>query len=41
MAFDKTGTLTKGKPQVTDIITNDRISEREVLSITAAIEKTI
>ncbi|MGD6966111.1 heavy metal translocating P-type ATPase [Rossellomorea vietnamensis] len=39
IAFDKTGTLTKGKPQVTDIITHPEITEREVLSITASIEK--
>ncbi|MGD6801023.1 heavy metal translocating P-type ATPase [Rossellomorea aquimaris] len=39
IAFDKTGTLTKGKPQVTDIITHPEITEREVLSVTASIEK--
>ncbi|TYS14946.1 cadmium-translocating P-type ATPase [Rossellomorea vietnamensis] len=39
IAFDKTGTLTKGRPQVTDIITHPEITEREVLSITASIEK--
>ncbi|MGF2615060.1 cadmium-translocating P-type ATPase [Rossellomorea vietnamensis] len=39
IAFDKTGTLTKGRPQVTDIIINPDLSEREVLGITASIEK--
>jgi Zn2+/Cd2+-exporting ATPase len=39
IAFDKTGTLTKGKPQVTDIVTGEGVSEREVLAIAAAIEK--
>ncbi|WP_421383918.1 heavy metal translocating P-type ATPase [Bacillus salacetis] len=38
IAFDKTGTLTKGNPQVTDVITDGTISERDVLGITAAIE---
>ncbi|EDL62999.1 heavy metal translocating P-type ATPase, partial [Bacillus sp. SG-1] len=39
VAFDKTGTLTRGKPKVTDIITDQALSESEVLGITAAIEK--
>ncbi|RIW32305.1 cadmium-translocating P-type ATPase [Bacillus salacetis] len=39
IAFDKTGTLTKGRPQVTDIITGEGVSECEILAITAAIEK--
>lgn len=38
IAFDKTGTLTRGKPQVTDVITVNGITEDEVLSISAAIE---
>lgn len=39
IAFDKTGTLTKGIPSVTDIITLGDNNERELLKITAAIEK--
>jgi Zn2+/Cd2+-exporting ATPase len=38
MAFDKTGTLTNGVPEITDIMPY-RLSEHEVLLITAAIEK--
>lgn len=39
IAFDKTGTLTVGRPEVTDIITMNGISEKEFLAISAAIEK--
>ncbi|EDL65596.1 cadmium-transporting ATPase [Bacillus sp. SG-1] len=39
IAFDKTGTLTVGRPEVTDIITMEGISEVEFLGISAAIEK--
>ncbi|MBS4192202.1 cadmium-translocating P-type ATPase [Bacillus sp. FJAT-49705] len=38
IAFDKTGTLTKGKPEVTDIIVAEGLSENEVLRIAASIE---
>lgn len=38
IAFDKTGTLTIGRPVVTDVITLNRFSEREVLAIAARIE---
>ncbi len=37
--FDKTGTLTQGKPEVTDIIVTDQLTEGEVLKIAASIEK--
>ncbi|MDD2680774.1 MAG: heavy metal translocating P-type ATPase [Patescibacteria group bacterium] len=37
--FDKTGTLTRGKPEITDIITLDRLKEAEILLITASLEK--
>jgi Cu+-exporting ATPase len=39
VVFDKTGTLTRGKPQVTDIIPVDGISEEELVSVVASIEK--
>lgn len=39
VAFDKTGTLTKGKPQVTDVITREDVSEKELLQRVAAIER--
>ena len=35
--FDKTGTITKGKPEVTDII-SDKINEPEFLSLAASLE---
>ncbi|MDG0822819.1 MAG: cadmium-translocating P-type ATPase [Staphylococcus equorum] len=39
IAFDKTGTLTKGVPVVTDFkVINNRVNEREILSIIAALE---
>ena len=38
MAFDKTGTLTYGKLQVSDIIPFGGVSERELLTLTAAAE---
>ncbi|QIQ21990.1 zinc/cadmium/mercury/lead-transporting ATPase [Zophobihabitans entericus] len=37
IAFDKTGTLTEGKPQVTDIITNN-LTDEELLYLAAAVE---
>ncbi|MFJ7737107.1 heavy metal translocating P-type ATPase [Lysinibacillus sp. NPDC097287] len=39
VAFDKTGTLTKGKPEVTDIITHNNMTEETVLQLVAAVEK--
>ncbi|WP_409253153.1 heavy metal translocating P-type ATPase [Bacillus sp. SCS-153A] len=39
IAFDKTGTLTRGKPKVTDIITDQAVTQREILGITASIER--
>lgn len=36
VVFDKTGTITKGKPKVTDVVTN--VDEKEFLSIAASIE---
>lgn len=40
VVFDKTGTLTKGKPEVTDIISNSKdYSDDEVLRIAASVEK--
>lgn len=36
--FDKTGTITKGKPEVTDIIFNNNISENEFLETISALE---
>lgn len=38
IAFDKTGTLTIGRPVVTDVVPLDRVSERDVLALAAAIE---
>jgi P-type Cu2+ transporter len=38
VVFDKTGTLTEGKPQVTDILTADGITEQELLRLAAAAE---
>ncbi|WP_425807331.1 heavy metal translocating P-type ATPase [Desulfitobacterium sp. Sab5] len=36
IGFDKTGTLTKGKPEVTDIISFNGYSEKDVLKVAAA-----
>lgn len=38
IALDKTGTLTKGRPEVTDLIIRDGLSENEFISIVASIE---
>jgi P-type Cu2+ transporter len=38
VVFDKTGTLTEGKPQVTDILTADGMTEDELLRLAAAAE---
>ncbi len=37
--FDKTGTLTKGKPEVTDIITKNKFSTKDILQYAASLEK--
>src|SRR5699024_9374473 len=39
VAFDKTGTLTYGKPRVTDVVVEPGISERQLLSYAAAVER--
>ena len=39
IALDKTGTITKGEPSVTDIIPADGVSEAELLSTAAAVER--
>ncbi|MFH1235235.1 MAG: heavy metal translocating P-type ATPase [Candidatus Diapherotrites archaeon] len=39
VVFDKTGTLTKGKPKLTDIFSSSKVSEKELLSIAASLEK--
>ncbi len=38
IAFDKTGTLTEGKPSLTDIVSLNSLSEREILQIVTALE---
>ncbi|HZG73351.1 MAG TPA: heavy metal translocating P-type ATPase [Chondromyces sp.] len=38
IAFDKTGTLTKGKPEVTDVIVREGLTEKELLKTAATIE---
>lgn len=39
VVLDKTGTITEGKPKVTDIVPSEYISEQELLSVAASIEK--
>ncbi|HBN95178.1 MAG TPA: heavy metal translocating P-type ATPase, partial [Firmicutes bacterium] len=39
VVLDKTGTITEGKPQVTDVITGSTLSEAELLTIAASLEK--
>jgi P-type Cu+ transporter len=39
IVLDKTGTLTEGKPIVTDIITNNILSENDLLQLVASLEK--
>lgn len=38
IALDKTGTLTEGKPEVTDVLPLGGVSEKELLSLAAAVE---
>src|SRR5699024_215908 len=39
IVFDKTGTITEGKPKVTDSLTENGVSETELLQLTAAAEQ--
>lgn len=39
VVLDKTGTITEGKPKVTDIVPSKYISEQELLSVAASMEK--
>ncbi|MEW5955957.1 MAG: heavy metal translocating P-type ATPase, partial [Candidatus Micrarchaeota archaeon] len=39
VVFDKTGTITEGKPAVTDVVPLSGLSEKQVLSYAAALEK--
>jgi len=39
IALDKTGTITKGKPEVTDIIPMENISENQLVSLSYSLEK--
>ncbi|XKG66826.1 cadmium-translocating P-type ATPase [Mesobacillus maritimus] len=39
IAFDKTGTLTKGKPEVTDVVVREDLTEEELLQRVGSIEK--
>ena len=40
VALDKTGTLTKGKPELTDLVTQSDFDEAEVLHLVASAEQT-
>ncbi|TVR87420.1 MAG: copper-translocating P-type ATPase [Spirochaetaceae bacterium] len=39
IAFDKTGTITEGRPTVTDMVTSDGVSEEQLLTAAAALER--
>jgi Cd2+/Zn2+-exporting ATPase len=39
IAFDKTGTLTRGRPEVSDVVSLDARSEREILAAAAGVER--
>lgn len=39
VVLDKTGTVTRGRPELTDVITADGVSEQELLSLAATLEK--
>jgi Cd2+/Zn2+-exporting ATPase len=39
IAFDKTGTITEGKPQLTNVIPFDQLTESELLTLVVAVEK--
>ena len=38
VAFDKTGTLTRGKPEVTDVVPAEGVSEAELLAVAGGVE---
>jgi P-type Cu+ transporter len=40
IVFDKTGTLTRGEPEVTNIVSAIGVTEKQVLAMAAALEKT-
>ncbi len=37
--FDKTGTLTRGQPQVTDVMTNEQVTNDKLLALVASVEQ--
>ncbi len=39
IVVDKTGTLTEGRPEVTAVLTNEGVSEEDVLRLAAAVER--
>ncbi|MET0399824.1 MAG: heavy metal translocating P-type ATPase [Longimicrobiaceae bacterium] len=39
LAVDKTGTLTVGKPEVTDVVPQEGVTEAELLRVSAAVER--
>lgn len=39
IVLDKTGTLTRGEPSVTDVVTSDAFSEKDLLTLAASAEK--
>jgi P-type Cu2+ transporter len=39
VVLDKTGTVTEGRPQVTDVIPAERVTERELLALAGALEE--
>ena len=39
IVFDKTGTLTKGKPEITEIVTNGAFHEKDILYLAAGLEQ--
>jgi Cu+-exporting ATPase len=39
IVLDKTGTITKGKPELTDVIVNGKLTETELLRLAASVEK--
>jgi len=39
VVFDKTGTLTKGEPEVVAVVTQDGVDQRELLRLSAAVER--